>query len=90
MGVHKTAVKLCLYCAVLCKLAHATCLTAGETFLTQLLLQRLCEAFAVPVLLQPLKRREGSPEKSDEPPAGAPVGRLAGDYSARHCPVSPL
>ena len=51
---------------------------AGETFLTQLLMQRLCEAFALPVLLQPLKSREETPERSDEQASAAGPKRLAG------------
>ena len=51
---------------------------AGETFLTQLLMQRLCEAFALPVLLQPLKSREETPERSDEHLPAAGPKRLGG------------
>ena len=51
----------------------------GETFLTQLLLQRLCEAFVKPVLLQPLRQREEAPEKVGEQPMGSATSRLAGE-----------
>lgn len=52
---------------------------AGETFLTQLLLQRLCEAFVKPVLLQPLRQREEASEKTGEQNAGLATSRLAGE-----------
>ena len=56
---------------------------AGETFLTQLLLQRLCEAFVKPVLLQPLRQREEASEKAGEQPLGSTNSRLTGELQHR-------
>ena len=70
--------QICMECNC-CKasLTYHWC-PAGETFLTQLLMQRLCEAFALPVLLQPLKSREETPERSDEQASAAGPKRLGG------------
>ena len=59
-------------------------LAAGETFLSQLLLQRLCESFAGPVLLWPLAAaRAGDADGASAAEGDASWRQSAGSLGAR-------